>query len=115
MTKHTIDAEGKRIGRVATEAAVLLMGKNLKDFKRNTIPDLSVEIINVSKAKIDDKKKQQKTYSRYSGYPGGLKKPTMTQIIAKKSHTHLFREAVLGMLPKNKLRAKMIKNLIIKN
>jgi len=113
MTKHVIDAEGKRIGRVATEAAILLMGKNLKDFKRNAIPEVSVEIINTSKAKIDDKKMEQKTYSRYSGYPGGLKKPTMVQVIAKKGHSELFKEAVSGMLPKNKLRSKMINNLKI--
>jgi large subunit ribosomal protein L13 len=114
MTKHTIDAEGKKIGRVATQAAVLLMGKNLKDFKRNSIPEVSVEIINSSKAKIDDKKMKQKTYSRYSGYPGGLKKPTMVQVVEKKGHTELFKEAVSGMLPKNKLRSKMMNNLIIK-
>jgi large subunit ribosomal protein L13 len=114
MTKHIIDAEGKRIGRVATEAATLLMGKNLKDFKRNAIPEVSVEIINTSKAKIDDKKMSQKTYSRYSGYPGGLRQPTMTQVIEKKGHSELFKEAVSGMLPKNKLRAKMMNNLIIK-
>jgi large subunit ribosomal protein L13 len=114
MTKHTIDAEGKRIGRVATQAAVLLMGKNLKEFKRNSIPEITVEIINSSKAKIDDKKMEQKTYSRYSGYPGGLKKPTMIQVIHKKGHKELFKEAVSGMLPKNKLRAKMMNNLIVK-
>lgn len=114
MKKYTIDAEGKRIGRVSTEVAVLLMGKNVSDFKRNTIPDVKVEIINTDKALIDDKKKSQKTYSRYSGYPGGLKKPTMSQVIEKKGHKELFKEAVSGMLPKNKLRARMMNNLILK-
>ncbi|MDQ5969127.1 MAG: large subunit ribosomal protein, partial [Patescibacteria group bacterium] len=52
-------------------------------------------------------------YSRYSGYPGGLRQPTMEQVIAKKGYSELFREAVSGMLPKNKLRAKMMKNLIV--
>ncbi|KKR45451.1 MAG: hypothetical protein A3G47_00640 [Candidatus Zambryskibacteria bacterium RIFCSPLOWO2_12_FULL_39_45] len=111
--KYTIDAENKKIGRVATEAAVYLMGKNMADFKRNSIPNITVEIKNTSKASIDEKKKLQKTYSRYSGYPGGLKKPIMSKVIAKKGYSELFKEAVLGMLPKNKLRQKMMNNLII--
>ena len=112
--RYTIDAENKKIGRVATEAAVFLMGKNLTDFKRNAIPEVTVEIKNTDKASIDEKKIAQKTYSRYSGYPGGLRQPTARQVVAKKGNKELFREAVLGMLPKNKLRARMIKNLIIK-
>ena len=111
--RYTIDAENKKIGRVATEAAVFLMGKNLPDFKRNAIPNVTVEIKNVAKASIDEKKLQQKTYSKYSGHPGGLRQPTAKQIVEKKGRKELFKEAVFGMLPKNKLRAKMIKNLII--
>jgi large subunit ribosomal protein L13 len=111
--KYTIDAENKKVGRVATEAAVLLMGKNLTDYARNKIPKITVEIKNTSKVIIDDKKLTQKTYSRYSGYPGGLKQPTMEQVIAKKGYSELFKEAVSGMLPKNKLRSKMMNNLII--
>ena len=111
--KYTLDAENKKIGRIATQAAVYLMGKNLPDFKRNAIPDIKVEIKNTSKASIDDKKKLQKTYSRYSGYPGGLKQPTMEMVIKKKGYSELFKEAVSGMLPKNKLRQKMMNNLII--
>ncbi|HEY4509159.1 MAG TPA: uL13 family ribosomal protein [Candidatus Paceibacterota bacterium] len=113
MAKYTLDAENKRIGRVATQAAVYLMGKNLTDFKRNSIPQVVVEIKNTSKALIDDKKMLQKTYSRYSGYPGGLKQPTMKQVVGKKGYAELFREAISGMLPKNKLRPKMLKNLMI--
>jgi len=61
---------------------------------------------------IHDRKRATKTYSRYSGYPGGLKQPTMADVIAKKGYGEIFREAVSGMLPKNKLRARMLKNLI---
>ncbi len=111
--KYTLYAENKRIGRIATQAAVYLMGKNLVDFKRNAIPQIVVEIKNTSKALIDEKKKTQKTYSRYSGHPGGLKQPRMEQVVGKKGYSELFREAVSGMLPKNKLRAKMLKNLMI--
>lgn len=109
--KYTLDAENKKIGRVATEAAILLMGKNLIDFRRNTAPAVSVEIKNAKLASIDGKKMLQKTYSRYSGYPGGLRKLTMRHIVERKGYSQLFREAVSGMLPKNKLRAKMLRNL----
>ena len=112
--KCIIDAENKKIGRVATQAAVFLMGKNLPAFQRNNIPDAKVEILNASKASVDEKKKLQKTYSRYSGYPGGLRQPTMAQVIAKKGFSELFKEAVSGMLPKNKLRQEMMNNLVIK-
>lgn len=113
MTTYTLDAENKRIGRVATEAAVFLMGKNLTTFQRNGVPNVKVEIINTSKALVDDKKKLQNTYSRYSGYPGGLRQPTMEQVIAKHGYREIFKEAVKGMLPKNKLRSKMMNNLKI--
>lgn len=111
--KYTLDAQNKRIGRIATEAAVFLMGKNLPTFQRNNIPEVTVEIKNSSKLSIDPVKRATKTYSRYSGYPGGLRQPTMTQVIAKKGYREILKEAVSGMLPKNKLRTKMLKNLII--
>lgn len=111
--KHVINAENKKIGRVATEAAVLLMGKNLPDFQRNAVPDVTVEITNTKKALIDEKKMSQKTYSRYSGYPGGLRQPTARQVVEKKGYSELFREAIKGMLPKNKLRARMMTHLKI--
>jgi len=113
MKTYTLDAENKKIGRIATEASVYLMGKNLSSFQRNNIPKVTVEIKNTSKASILEKDMAVKTYSRYTGYPGGLRQPTMEQVIAKKGYSELFREAVLGMLPKNKLRPKMMKNLII--
>ena len=111
--KYILDAENKKIGRVATEAAVYLMGKNTTKFARNVAPQVVVEIKNASKASVDEKKMEQKTYSRYSGYPGGLKQPTMKQVIGKHGYKELFKEAVGGMLPKNKLRSKMLKNLIV--
>ncbi len=112
--KYTLDAQNKKIGRIAAQAAVYLMGKNTPGFTRNAMPETKVEIINTSKASIDDKKLDQKTYSRYSGYPGGLRQPTMAQVIAKKGYSELFKEAVSGMLPKNKLRSRMMNNLTIK-
>src|SRR3954466_3412959 len=101
--KYTIDAQGKRPGRIATEIAVLLMGKNRTDFARNKIPLVTVEVTNASSMWIDAKKKKEKTYVRHSGYPGGLKTESMEQVIAKKGAGEILRKAVLGMLPKNKL------------
>ncbi len=114
MTTYTIDAQNKRIGRVATEAASLLIGKNTPDFKKNTTPDVTVEIINASKADITEKKTRTKIYRHYSGYPGGLKEPTLGDVVAKKGFGELFKHAIYGMLPANKLRKIMLGNLIVK-
>lgn len=111
--KYEIDAKGKRVGRIATQAAALLMGKNTPEFERNVAPDVKVVITNASKAAIDDKKLEQKAYSRFSGYPGGLKKEAMGKLAARKGFGEIFRKAVKGMLPKNKLQAKMLKNLTV--
>ncbi|MFZ2523409.1 MAG: 50S ribosomal protein L13 [Minisyncoccia bacterium] len=113
MKKYTLDAENKKIGRLASEAAVYLMGKNLVDFKRNSNPDVTVEVKNASKVSVNQTKFETKKYSRYSGYPGGLRQPTMEQVVAKKGFREIIKEAVSGMLPKNKLRTRMLKNLII--
>jgi large subunit ribosomal protein L13 len=110
---HTIDAKDMKLGRVANKAAAFLMGKNLTNFARNVIPQVSVKIVNASKADIGEKKLTEKKYVRYTGYPGGLRAPIMRDVIAKKGHTEVFRLAVYGMLPPNKLRPRMMKNLII--
>jgi large subunit ribosomal protein L13 len=112
--KYTIDAQNKKLGRVAGEAAALLMGKNRTDFTRNSYPaDVIVEVINVSKAAVETKKLLETKYARYSGYPGGLRYETMKRVTEKKGYAGLFREMVHGMLPKNKLQAKMIKQLVV--
>lgn len=112
--KHIIDATNKKLGRVASQTAVFLMGKNKIDFARNKISGSIVEIINGSKVDINDKKLSQKRYARYSGYPGGFKEPSMKNIIDKKGYGEIFKLAVYGMLPSNKLRRKLMKNLIVK-
>lgn len=111
--EYKIDASNKAIGRVASEAATFLMGKNTPEFQRNKTPDVKVTILNASKAKISQKKKKEKKYQRYSGYPGGLKTRTMEEVITKKGYREVFEKAVRGMLPANKLRKGMMKNLII--
>ena len=111
---RTIDADGKSLGRVAAEVAVLLMGKNRTDYARNKIPEIRVEVASASKLNISVKKVKTKTYARHSGYPGGLKLESMEHVIATKGAKEVLRRAVSGMLPKNKLRARMLRNLIIK-
>ncbi|MBI2065616.1 MAG: 50S ribosomal protein L13 [Candidatus Zambryskibacteria bacterium] len=114
MKKHVIDAKGKVPGRVATEVAVLLMGKDRTDFAKNRIPDVGVEVISSSQMSLDAKKLKNKIYSHYSGFPGGLKRYTQEYVLKNKGSREILRRAVYGMLPKNKLRARMMKNLTIK-
>ena len=111
--EHNIDATEKKLGRIASEAAILLMGKNSPDFAKNIVADIKVNIINASKLNLSNKKMETKEYKRYSGYPGGLKIRKMSEVINKKGIGEVVKKAVYGMLPANKLRAKMMKNLII--
>ena len=112
--KYTLDAKGKVPGRVATEVAVLLMGKNRTDFARNRIPAVEVEVENAGAMSLEAKKLKTKSYPRYSGYPGGLTLESMAHVVEKKGKKEVLRRAVYGMLPKNKLRPRMMKNLKIK-
>lgn len=111
--KHTIDATNKKLGRVSTEIAVLLMGKNTPEFARNVVPNVEVVVTNASKINIDTNKKETAAYKWYSGYPGGLRDEKLKDALAKKGYGEVLRRTVHGMLPSNKLRAKMIKNLTI--
>ena len=113
MEKVTFDATNKKPGRLATEIAVLLMGKNRSDFARNKIPNILVEVTNANSMSFDANKLRDKTYASHSGYPGSLKLPSMQEVLNKKGGKEILRRAVLGMLPKNKLRPRMIKNLKI--
>ncbi len=112
-TTHTIDAQAQKIGRIATAAAKILMGKNTTGYAPNVVPDVEVRIINASKADVTDKKKDQKIYTRYTGFPGGLIETSMKRLIEKKGMSEVFTIAIKGMLPKNKLQAKMMKNLVV--
>lgn len=112
---YTIDAQGKRMGRIASDAAAKLRGKSLTSFSRNTLPDVTVEILNASKLSITDKKGEQTIYQKYSGYPGGLRETSLADFVTKKGHAELLRKIVLGMLPKNRQRSRLIKRLVVKN
>lgn len=115
MEKYIIDAKNRVPGRIATEAAVLLMGKNRTDFAKNRIPAVEVEVTNAGSMSLDAKKLKAKTYHSHSGYPGSLKTLSQEHIVNTKGASEVLRRAVYGMLPKNKLRPRMMKNLKIKN
>ena len=101
-TQYTLDAQGKRLGRLASEIAVLLMGKELPDFSPHTVANIHVTVSNAAQMDIDNKKKATKIYDRYSGYPGGRKTQNMEKLIADKGYAMVLKNAVNGMLPKNK-------------
>ena len=109
----TIDAENKALGRVAAAAAKVLLGKHKVTFAKNVVDQEGVTIINASKVWLSGTKAGSKTYLRYSGYAGGLKDETYDMLVARRGHEEVIRQAVLGMLPKNKLQAKRIKMLSI--
>ncbi len=112
--EHTIDAQGKSLGRVASAAAKLLLGKDKPTFERHKITGGRVTIVNAGKASITEKKLKETLYQNYSGYPGGFYYRTMGEVAKRKGYSELFRIAVLGMLPKNKLQSRLIKKLTVK-
>lgn len=110
--EYTIDAKNRILGRIASEVAILLRGKNSPDFQPNKVADVKVKILNIEKVKLSGNKLKDKTYKRYSGYPGGLKTiPFETEF--KKFPEKTFKKVVGGMLPKNRLRKEMLKNLYV--
>lgn len=111
--KITIDAAGKRLGRLASDIAVLLNGKNDPGYMPNRAPDISVEVVNASAMQITEKKKSEKRYVRYTGYPGGLRKQTLADLAEKKGYAEVLRKAVYGMIPSNRLRKVKMKLLSI--
>ena len=110
--KYELDAKGKVLGRFATEIAILLRGKNRPTFMPHMDPGDTVEVSNIDKLKITGDKAAQKIYWRHTGYPGGIKGVPYEKLIAEKTTGEALKRAVYGMLPKNKLRSKMIKRLI---
>ena len=107
---HVIDASDKILGKLATEAAKLLMGKHKPTFSRHLDTGDFVVIINAEKVRFTGKKAEQKLYHSHSGYPGGLKTINLERLM--QTHpTRVIEHAVKGMLPHNRLGAKMLKKL----
>lgn len=107
---YKIDAKNKILGKIAVEAANILRGKGKSQYVPYQDCGDPVEIINTDRVKVTGKKLKQKIYWRHSGYPGGIKARTLEEQMARDSRQVLQR-AVYGMLPKNKLRDKVIRKL----
>jgi len=108
-----IDASGRTLGRVASEAAMSLMGKTKVSFERNKYSGIPVKIVNASKLRITPQKLESIYHTRYSGIPGGLRVIKGTETAAKMGLKELLKLATEQMLPSNKLRRDMMKNLTI--
>ncbi|MEO5740830.1 MAG: 50S ribosomal protein L13 [Vicinamibacterales bacterium] len=107
---HVIDANGKVLGRVATDAAKLLQGKHKAIYTPYLDTGDHVVIINVAKVKLTGRKDEQKVYQHHSGYPGGLRTDRVKVVRAEKPE-RMMEEAVRGMLPKSKLGDAMYRKL----
>lgn len=109
----TVDARDRTLGRVATEVAMVLMGKNQATFERNKYSGFPVKVLNAGKIKITAKKLDSIVHKRYSGMRGGLRITKGTETKEKKGMKELVKFAVYQMLPDNKLRREMMKHLTI--
>lgn len=107
---HVIDASDKILGRLAVQIVVLLMGKHKAIYAPHIDTGDYVVVINAAKVKVSGKKTVQKIYYRYSGYHGGLKKPTYADVF-ERNPARVIELAVKGMLPHNSLGAAMFRKL----
>ncbi len=110
---YTIDATNRTIGRVASEADHALLGKRSVHFAKNQALPIRVVIENAGKLHLPERRVKGKVYTHYTGYPGGLREVRMDEMIAKKGIEDVVRKTVDGMIPRNKLRAPRMKNLIV--
>ncbi len=108
---HTIDATGQSLGRLASNVAALLNAKDNVNFAKNRVSEVTVKVVNASKVRVTGNKMNELLHKSYSGYPGGLKELTLTNVVAHKGYSEVIRHAVSGMLPKNKLQTLRMKNL----
>lgn len=107
---HLIDLKGKILGRIASDIALLLMGKNKPNFVRNLDMGDFVVVINAKDFKVTGNKEKLKKYYRHSGYPGGFKSETLGDLRQRKPEDVIIH-AVSGMLPQNRLKDKMLSRL----
>jgi large subunit ribosomal protein L13 len=107
---HLVDADGKVLGRLATELATILMGKHKPTYTPHVLTGDFVVVVNAEKIKLTGRKMQSKEYERYSYYPSGRKVESITSVMARHPE-RIVEEAVRRMLPKNKLGRQMLKRL----
>lgn len=109
---HLIDMDGKILGREIPNIVMLLQGKDKVNYAPYLDSGDNIVIINASKVVVSGKKSQQKVYTSFSGYPGGLTEVSYEHMMAKRPE-EIVRHAVSGMLPKNKLRDRRLARLHI--
>ena len=107
---HVVDAGGQVLGRVASKAAMLLMGKHKPSYTPFLDTGDHVIVVNAAKIRLTGRKEQQKVYRRHSGYPGGLTEVGVQKVRATRPQ-RMIEEAISGMLPKNKLGKQMYRKL----
>jgi large subunit ribosomal protein L13 len=107
-----VDANGKNLGRLATQIAIILLGKDKPTFTPGVDTGDYVVVVNAERITVTGKKLDDKYYYRHSGYPGGLKKINLRDQLAKYPD-RVIRQAVWGMLPHNRYGRKLIKKLKI--
>lgn len=108
-----VDADGKVLGRLASEVAKIIRGKHKPGYTPNVDCGDNVIVINSDKVKLTGKKWTEKEYVSHTGYPGGQRKTTPTEVVERKSSTILVERAVRGMLPKNRLGRALFGNLYV--
>jgi large subunit ribosomal protein L13 len=109
---YVVDAEGKHLGRLATEIVRVLRGKNKPQYTPHVDVGDFVVVVNADRVGVTGRKAQQRVYRRHSGYPGGMKETSYEQMLARKP-TEVLRKAVYGMMPKTRLARKHFKKLKI--
>ncbi|MFL5991936.1 MAG: 50S ribosomal protein L13 [Rubrobacteraceae bacterium] len=109
---HVVDAEGQTLGRLATEIATILRGKNKPQYTPHVDTGDFVVVVNAEKVVVTGRKAEQKVYRRHSGYPGGLKETSYEQMMERRP-TEILRRAVKGMMPKNRLARQQLRKLKI--
>ncbi|NLE10879.1 MAG: 50S ribosomal protein L13 [Actinobacteria bacterium] len=107
-----VDAEGKNLGRLASEIAVVLRGKNKPQYTPHTDTGDFVVVVNAEKIAVTGNKLSDKLYHRHSGYPGGLKTETLGHLLQRRPN-EVLRRAVKGMMPKNRIAAQQLTKLKI--
>ena len=107
---HLIDAEDAVLGRVASKAAMLLMGKHKPSYTPFLDTGDHVIVVNAAKVRLTGRKEEQKIYRRHSGYPGGLTETRVRVVRGARPH-RMVEEAIQGMLPKTKLGKQMYRKL----
>jgi large subunit ribosomal protein L13 len=109
---YVVDAEGQTLGRLATEIATFLRGKNKPQYTPHVDTGDFVVVVNAEKVVVTGRKAEQKVYRRHSGYPGGLKETSYEQMMERRP-TEILRRAVKGMMPKNRLARQQLRKLKI--